>query len=57
MVNPLKQANEEVKELKKKDLLHKAIKEELGECQLKIEDLKTRYKDSEWEYEVRLQQY
>jgi growth arrest-specific protein 8 len=57
VVNPLKEANEHVIELRKKDSEHKRIKEDLGDCQLKIEDLKTRYKEMEWEYEVKLQQY
>jgi len=51
----LKEANEKVKELQKKDKQHKIVMRDLTECQGKIDDLKSRYKELEWEHEVKLQ--
>ena len=57
VVNPLKEANDKVKELEKKRVEHEKIKNELVSCQGEIDKSKNKYKESEWEYEVKLQKF
>lgn len=51
---PLTKAKQEKAELKKKQLIHLEIKNELDVCQTEIKSIEGGFKEAEWEYEVKL---
>ena len=57
VVGPTEQISKEVNQLEKEKILHEEVKEKLSECQQQIADTSATYKNLEWEYEVKLQQY
>lgn len=57
VTEPLHRARAQKKELQKKQIEHRKIQTELEEIAGQIRNIETGYKESEWEYEVKLQQY
>ena len=57
VVGPTEQISKEVNQLEKQKKIHKEVIEKLNECQQQIADTASTYKNLEWEYEVKLQQY
>jgi hypothetical protein len=54
---PLKKAKKEKDELQKQKIKHEKIKRDLEEVTQEIKGVESIFKETEWEYEVKLQQY
>lgn len=57
VTEPLHRAKQEKLELRNKQLDHTKIKEDLEVCTEEIRTIESTYKEGEWEYEVKLQQF
>lgn len=57
VTEPLSRAKADKRELKKKQVMHIEIKNELDHCQQEIKAIEGGFKEAEWEYEVKLQQF